>query len=133
MADFDIGFHVLADERAQDLGRFDDEMSLVTFFRALRAREQLPMDVTVTGLGDYLTAVDDPQAALSFLNGQLADAAMHLDRQRLVVQFVVPEIEHWNGNPTLDNDGERVRLDLIFGGLDQEGAEWYYSKPNVTS
>lgn len=69
MADFDIGFHVLADERARDLGRFDDEMSLVAFFRALRAREQLPMDVTVTGLGDYLTAVDDPQAALSFLNG----------------------------------------------------------------
>ncbi|MFB6243337.1 MAG: hypothetical protein ABEH80_04495, partial [Halobaculum sp.] len=105
MADFDIGFHVLADARARDLGRFDDEVSLVGFFRALRARETLPMDVIVTGLADYLTAADDPQAVLSFLNGQLADAAVHLDRQQLVVQFVVPEIEHWNGNPTLDDDG----------------------------
>jgi|GEM_PF-1981788 len=133
MADFDIGFHVVADERARDLGRFDDEMSLVAFFRALRAREQLPMDVTVTGLADYLTAVDESRTALSFLNEQLADAAVHLDRQQLVVQFVVPEIEHWNGNPTLDRDGERVRLDLIFGRLTQQGSEWYYSKPNVTS
>jgi hypothetical protein len=133
MADYDIGLHVVSEATATEHGESWDRVSIVEFCRQLRANDRLPLYVTVTGLDDFLEAADDTDAALSFLNGQLADAANHLVGENPVAQFVVDDIEHWQNEPVIRTDDDRIRLSLVFGGLEQQGANWYYSKLNVTS
>jgi hypothetical protein len=133
MQDYEIGFHVVSREEARKHGRFDDRVSVVEFLRCLRAERDLPLDVTVSGLDEFLRAADDTDAAVRFVNGVLADGANHLTRSQPVIQFVVDDIEHWDDHPVLPLNEGRARLDRVFGGLEQEGAKWYVSKLNVTS
>jgi hypothetical protein len=128
----DIGFHVVSRDAYSSHGGFDEEVSVVQFFRQVYRKEKIPMNVTVHGLDDYVLASDDPESTCDFLYTALRDSVNHLNRQMPCVQFVVDEIEFW-GEPVLPDDDD-VPLSAIFGrNLEQVGAGWYTSPLNVTS
>lgn len=129
----EIGYHVMTAEAADDLGTYDDELSIVEFLRRVDQREELPLDVTVTGLDHYLAAADDPGDTAEYVHTMLRDRVNFILNQSPVVQFVVDDVEHWDGGvvPVGDTD---IRLVTIFGGsLDQEGPGWYAGEFNVQS
>ena len=129
----EIGYHVMSTEAAEEHGTFDNELSIVEFLRRIDQREELPLDVTVTGLDHYLAAADDPEGAGDYLHTLLRDRVNFILNQSPVVQFVVDDVEHWDGGvlPIQDTD---IRLFTIFGGsLDQEGPGWYAGEFNVQS
>lgn len=129
----EIGYHVMTTEAADDLGTYDDELSIVEFLRRVDQREELPLDVTVTGLDHYLAAADDPGDTAEYVHTMLRDRVNFILNQSPVVQFVVNDVEHWDGGvvPVGDTD---IRLVTIFGGsLDQEGPGWYAGEFNVQS
>lgn len=129
----EIGYHVMTTDAADDLGTYDDELSIVEFLRRVDQREELPLDVTVTGLDHYLAAADDPGDTAEYVHTMLRDRVNFILNQSPVVQFVVDDVEHWDGG-VLPVDGTDVRLVTIFGGsLDQEGPGWYAGEFNVQS
>ena len=129
----EIGYHVMTTDAAEDHGIYDDELSIVEFLRRVDRREELPLDVTVTGLDHYLAAADDPGDAAEYVHTMLRDRVNFILNQSPVVQFVVDDVEHWDGG-VLPVDGTDVRLVTIFGGsLDQEGPGWYAGEFNVQS
>lgn len=129
---FGIGFHVVSKDVFTDHGGFDDEMSVVRFFRQVQRRGSLPMDVTVHGLDEYILASGDSESTCDNLYTILRDRVNYLNREKPCVQFVVEEIEYW-GEPVLPNDNE-VPLSAIFGSEpEQVGAGRYSSALNVTS
>ena len=129
----EIGYHVMSTEAAEDHGTYDDDLSIVEFLRRIDRREDLPLDVTVTGLDHYLAAADDPRDAAEYVHTMLRDRVNFILNQSPVVQFVVGDLEHWEGG-MLPVDDTDVRLVTIFGGsLDQEGPGWYAGEFNVQS
>lgn len=129
----EIGYHVMSAETAENHGTFDDELSIVEFLRLVEQREELPLDVTVLGLDDYLSAADDPEEAAHFIHTVVRDRVNFILNQSPVVQFVVDNVEHWDGGVLPIRDTE-MRLVTIFGGsLDQEGPGWYAGEFNVQS
>jgi hypothetical protein len=129
----EIGYHVMTTDAAEDHGIYDDELSIVEFLRRVDRRDELPLDVTVTGLDHYLAAADDSGDAAEYVHTMLRDRVNFILNQSPVVQFVVDDVEHWDGGvlPIKDSD---VRLVTIFGGsLDQEASGWYAGEFNVQS
>jgi hypothetical protein len=89
--------------------------------------------VTVTGLDHYLAATDDPEDAAEYVHTKIRDRVNFILNQSPVVQFVVDDVEHWDGG-VLPIDDSNVRLVTIFGGsLDQEAPGWYAGEFNVQS
>jgi len=129
----EIGYHVMTTDAAEDHGTYNDELSIVEFLRRVDRREELPLDVTVTGLDHYLAAADDTGNAAEYVHTMLRDRVNFILNQNPVVQFVVNDVEHWDEG-VLPIDGTDVRLVTIFGGsLDQEGPGWYAGEFNVQS
>jgi hypothetical protein len=129
----EIGYHVMTTDAAEDHGTYDDELSIVEFLRRIHQREELPLDVTVIGFDHYLNAADDPGESAEYVHTMLRDRVNFILNQSPVVQFVVNDIEHWDGG-VLPVSGTDVQLVTIFGGsLDQEGPGWYAGEFNVQS
>lgn len=129
----DIGYHVMSEQAVKEHGRYDDELSIVEFLRRVYRKEEIPLDVTVTGLHEYLAAADDPRGAAEFIHQILRDRVNFILNQSPVIQFIVDDIEHWDGGQLPISD-ENVRLVTIFGGsLDQEASGWYAGEFNVQS
>lgn len=129
----EIGYHVMTTEAAKEHGTYDDELSIVEFLRRVDQREDLPLDVTIHGLDRYLAASDDPRESAEYVHTVLRDRVNFVLNQSPVVQFIVEDVEHWEGG-ILPVDGEDIRLVTIFGGsFDQEGSGWYAGEFNVQS
>ena len=129
----EIGYHVMSTEAVENHGTFEEELSIVEFLRRVEQRETLPLDVTVTGLDRYLEVADDPEATAEHIHEVLRDRVNFVLNQSPVVQFVVDEVENWDG-PVLPVDEGQIRLVTIFGGsFSQEGPGWYAGEFNVQS
>lgn len=129
----DIGYHVMSKDAADTHGTYNDELSIVAFLRRIEREEKLPMDITVTGLDEFIRAADDPDDAVEYIHTILRDQVNFILKQDPIVQFIVHDVEHWKGG-VLPVDGTNVRLHSIFGGsLDQEGPGHYFGKLNVQS
>jgi hypothetical protein len=111
------------------------DMSVVEFLRRIENNDELPLDVTVTGLDAYLEATDNPESAAEYVHTVLRDRVNFILNQNPVVQFVVGDIEHWDGpGPVIPVGDTHVRLVEIFGGsFDQEGPGWWGGEFNVQS
>lgn len=131
----EIGYHVMSAETAEKHGTYDDELSIVAFLRRIEQREELPLDVTITGLDHYLAASDDTEEVAEYVHTLLRDRVNFILNQSPVVQFVVKDIEYWDDRgPVLPLDDTEVRLVRIFGGsFTQEGPGWYAGEFNVQS
>jgi len=128
----ELGYHVMSKEAAEERGEFDETMSIVEFLRRLDQREDLPLDVTVYGLDDYLLSAQDSNEACDHIHSILRDRASHISLQQPCVQFVVDEIEYWD-EPVIPDEGGDIRLQSIFRRIDKRGAGWYESELNVSS
>jgi hypothetical protein len=121
----------MSQDAAAKHGVYDDELSIVEFLRRVDRREELPLDVTVTGLDDYLAAADDPEDAAESVHDVLLDRVNFIMNQGSVIQFIVDDVESWKGG-VLPIDDTDIRLMTIFGGsIDQEGVGWYTGEFNV--
>jgi hypothetical protein len=128
----ELGYHVMSREAANERGEFDDQMSIVEFLRRLDQREDLPLDVTVYGLDDYLLSAADPDDACDHIHSLLRDRASHISLQQPCIQFVVDEIEYWD-EPVIPAEDGDIGLSSIFRRIDKRGAGWYESELNVSS
>jgi len=128
----DIGFHVHSENAVERHGRFDDQMSVVEFLRRIKQTENLPYDITVYGLDDFLRGAEDPLEACEYVHGILRDHVNFLLTRNPRVQFIVEDLEYWD-EPVLRNNGSEIPLNCIFHGIEQEGSGWYYSNVNVQS
>lgn len=125
------GYHVMSDEATEKHGVFEDQLSIVEFLRRVDNLDDLPIDMTVYGLDKYLNASETPNKTVEFIRGVLLDRVNYIFNQKPVVQFVVDEVEHWQG-PVLSTEENDIRLREIFGGsLDQEGSGWYEGELNI--
>ncbi|SIS18973.1 hypothetical protein [Natronorubrum thiooxidans] len=130
---FDIGYHVVSRDVVGEGDTFDAEMSIVEFLRRVNFMGDIPFDVTVYGLDDYLRGADDADEICDHLHRLLSERVNYLLNQNPRVQFVVDDVEFWD-EPVIPDDDVDIRLNKIFhGALDQEGAGWYSSHLNVTS
>lgn len=127
----EIRYHIMSQEAAAKHGVYDDELSIVEFLRRVDQRKELPLDVTVTGLDDYLSAADDPENAAEGVHDMLLNRVNFILNQGSVIQFVVDDVESWKGG-VLPIDDTDIRLMTIFGGsIGQEGAGWFAGEFNV--
>lgn len=132
----DLKYHIMAADAVakHSDGTYQDELSIVEFLRRLERREDLPYDVTVTGLDDYLAASDNPRESAEYVHKVLRDRVNFVLTRNPVVQFVVEDVEHWKGTGVIQLGEDSIRLVTIFGGsVTQEGAGWYSSEFNVQS
>lgn len=130
---YEIGYHVVSEEVADEHGTFDDQISIVKLLRLVRASETIPLNVTVRGLDNLVSSSDDHDAVCELIHEVLADGVNHLMREQPVIQFVVDDLEYWD-EPVITDRDERIPLHQIFyGGMVQEGSDWYSSRLNVTS
>ncbi|MFC7215122.1 hypothetical protein ACFQO4_13675 [Saliphagus sp. GCM10025334] len=114
-------------------GVFEDELSIVEFLRRVQRREEIPLDVTVYGLDQYFDVCDDPEAAAEYVHTILRDRVNYILNQSPVIQFVVENVEHWEG-AVLPLDDTDIRLRRIFSGsFQQEAPGWYAGEFNVQS
>jgi hypothetical protein len=130
----DIGYHVIEEDAIDDHGGvFDEQMSIVEFLRRVDRMNEIPMDVTVYGLDAYLRGAHDSERVAEYIHSLLRDRVNFLLNQQPVVQFVVDEVQTWDG-PVIPDDDERIELNPIFhGSLSQQGVGWYSSNLNVQS
>lgn len=128
----DIGFHVHSDEAVAEHGTFNDQLSIVEFLRRVDQMDNLPYDITVHGLDDFLRGADDPLDACDYIHGIIRDRVNFLLTANPRVQFVVEGVEYWD-EPVLRNDGDEIPLREVFHGIEQEGPGWYYSNINIQS
>ena len=130
----EIGYHVMSSDAVERHGTFE-EMSIVEFLRRVDNHEELPLDITATGFDTYLTASEDPESAAKYVHTVLRDRVNFVLNQSPVVQFVVDDVEHWDGTGPVIPVGEtHVRLVDIFGGsFEQEGPGWWSGEFNVQS
>lgn len=131
--ELDLGYHIIAEDALDDYGAFDDRMSIVEFFRRLTRMEELSYDVAVYGLDDYLRGAEDSQAATEYIHDLLRERVNYILNQNPRVQFIVDEVENWDGPVIPDDDGRIALNDIFHGSLDQEGPGWYHSHLNVQS
>lgn len=132
-SDLDIGYHVIDEDALDDYGVFDEEMSIVEFLRRLKRREEIPHDMTVRGLDDYLLGVDDAEEACDYIHRLLRDRVNYLNLRNPRVQFVVDDVENWSG-PVIPTGNKPIKLNRIFhGSMEQSGPGWYSSNLNVQS
>jgi hypothetical protein len=131
----DLKYHIMAADAVEEHGDGTyEELSVVEFLRRLERREELPYDMTITGLDDYLAASEDPREAAEYVHTVLRDRVNFVLTRNPVVQFVVEDVEHWKGGGVIPVGEEKVRLVTIFGGsVTQEGPGWYSSEFNVQS
>lgn len=130
---FDIGYHVVAEEALDDGEKFDDRMSIVEFLRRVDEMGDLPYDIAVVGLDSYLRGAEDPEQISEFIHDILSERVNYLLTNNPRVQFVVDNVEYWD-EPVLPDGDDRIGLDTIFrGSLEQMGPGWYSSNLNVTS
>jgi len=129
----EIGYHVMSTDAAEEYGTYD-ELSIVEFLRRVNLREELPLDVTVTGLDHYLEASDDPEETAEYVHQILRDRVNFILNQSPVVQFIVDDVEFWDPGPVVPLDEMDVRLVSIFGGsFEPEGPGWCAGEFNVQS
>lgn len=130
---YEIGYHIISDDVFNELPKVEDQLSIVEFLRLVRESERLPMNVTVHGLDNMLTAADETDAICDLIHDVLADGVNHLTREQPVIRFVVNEVEYWD-EPVIRCHDEHIPLTRIFsGGMTQEGADWFFCRLNVTS
>lgn len=131
---FDIGYHVVSAEALEDHGGgFEDRMSIVEFLRRVDRMDDLPLDVTVEGLDTFLRAAEDHDDVCELVHDMLRDRVNYLNINQPTVQFVVDDLENWNGAVIPDGD-EKIRLNRIFhGSLEHSGSGWWSSHLNVQS
>lgn len=130
---FDIGYHVISEDALEEGDTFDEEMSVVEFLRRVQHMEEVPYDVTVYGLDDYLRGADDPEEVGNYIHEILSERVNYLINRNPIVQFVVDDVQLWD-EPVIRDGDDRIPLSLIFhDALEQEGAGWVYSRLNVTS
>jgi hypothetical protein len=130
--ELDIGYHVMSKEAADRHGEFEDQMSIVEFLRYVDQQRDLPYDVTVHGLDDYLLCAEDPEQACEYIHSVLRDSASFISLQNPCVQFVVDDIEYWDEG-VIPTDRGDIELRRIFRGIEKSGAGWYESNLNVSS
>lgn len=130
---FDIGYHVVGEEALDDSDEFEERMSVVEFLRRVDDMDDLPYDIAVVGLDNYLRGAEDPEEISEFIHDILSERVNFLLANNPRVQFVVDNVEYWD-EPVLPDDDERIELNTIFrGSLEQMGPGWYSSNLNVTS
>lgn len=131
--EYDIGYHILSEDAAEERGRFDDEMSIVEFLRRIQQMEDIPYDVTVYGLDDYLVTYENPQEACQYIHKVLRDRVNFLITRNPRILFIVEDLEYWDTAVIPQNDGEISLSDIFHGSLQHEGADWFSSRLNVSS
>ena len=125
------GYYIMSKDAVEEHGEFGEPLSVVEYLRRLDSRGDLPLDMTVYGLDTYLDVSENKDETADFIRGVLLDSVNYLFNQQPVVQFVVDEVEHWQG-PVLPFEDGDVRLRDIFGGsLSQEGSGEYSGELNV--
>lgn len=131
----ELGYHIMSTDAVEEHNHETyEELSVVEFLRRVERREELPYDMTVTGLDDYLAASDDPEETAEYVHRVLRDRVNFVLTRNPVVQFVVVDVEHWKGGGVIPAGETKVRLVTIFGGsVKQEGVGWYSSEFNVQS
>ncbi|WP_230458839.1 hypothetical protein [Haloarcula sp. K1] len=107
-------------------------MSIVEFLRRVKRMEDLPYDVTVHGIDDFLRSAEKPLETCDYVYQILRDHVNFLLTQNPRVQFVVRDVEYWD-EPVLRDGNDEIPLKRIFHGIEQEGSGWYYSNINVQS
>ena len=131
--DYDIGYHILSEDAVKERGRFDDQMSIVEFLRRIHRMENIPYDVTVYGLDDYIISSENSGAACRHIHGLLRDRVNFLITRNPRILFIVDELEYWD-TAVIPQDNEEIPLsDIFYGGLEHEGADWFSSRLNVSS
>jgi len=130
---FDIGYHVVDEEALEDGNRFEEKMSVVEFLRRVDDMSDLPYDIAVYGLDNYLRGAEYPEEISEFIHDILTERVNFLMTNNPRVQFVVDNVEYWD-EPVLPDSDDRIKLNTIFrGSLEQLGPGWYSSNLNVTS
>ena len=131
--DYDIGYHILSEDAVEDRGRFDNQMSIVEFLRRIQQMEDLPYDVTVYGLDDYLVTSENPQEACQYISKLLRDRVNFLITRNPRILFIVDDLEYWD-TAVIPQKHEDISLsDIFHGGLQHEGADWFSSRLNLSS
>jgi hypothetical protein len=130
----EIGYHMMSSDAVASHDTFE-KMSIIEFLRRIKRHKELPLDVTTTGFDTYLEVSRDPTSAAEYVHTVLRDRVNFVFNQSPVVQFVVDEIEHWDGTgPVIPVGEDHVRLVDIFGGsFAQEGPGWWAGEFNVQS
>lgn len=130
----EIGFHVMAEksDAFDKYGTFEDQMSIVEFLRRVDRMDDLPMDVSVWGFDDYLREVEGPERMCEEVHEILRDRVTFLLNHQPIIQFVVEDVEYWDG-PVIPDGDDKIDLDIVFHGLEQNGPGWYSKNLNVTS
>jgi len=128
--DYDIGFHVISEPALERHELFEPELSIVEFLRRVTHFEDIPYDMTVYGLDDFLRAGNDPETICEYVHVVLRDSVNYLNNQNPRVQFVVSDLEYWD-EPVLRDGDRELPLRDVFHGIEQEGSGWYYSTINA--
>lgn len=131
--DYDIGYHILSGDAVEERGRFDEQMSIVEFLRRIQQMEDIPYDVTVYGLDDYLISSENAQEACQYIHGLLRDRVNFLMTRNPRILFIVDDLEYWDTAVIPQNDDEIPLSDIFHGSLEHEGADWFSSRLNVSS
>ena len=131
--DYDIGYHILSEDAVEDRGRFDNHMSIVEFLRRIQRMEDIPYDVTVYGLDDYLVTSENPQEACQYISKLLRDRVNFLITRNPRILFIVDDLEYWDTAVIPQKDEDISLSDIFHGGLQHEGADWFSSRLNLSS
>ena len=131
--DYDIGYHILSGDAVEERGRFDEQMSIVEFLRRIQQMEDIPYDVTVYGLDDYLISSENAKEACRYIHELLRDRVNFLMTRNPRILFIVDDLEYWDTAVIPQNDEEILLSDIFHGSLEHEGADWFSSRLNVSS
>lgn len=136
MPTMDIGYNLVEAREIREgiLQLFSDRMSIVRFLQVLSDQEELPRDVTVTGLEGLLYYAEDVNEVSALLRGILVDAVNKLIPINPIIQVVFEgELQQWE-HPEIRYLGKRLPLRPIFGGsLRQRGVNYFHAEINVLS
>lgn len=131
--DYDIGYHIVSGDVVEERGQFEEQMSIVEFLRRIKQMDDIPYDVTVYGLDDYLVSSECPQEACRYIHQLLRDRVNFLITRNPRILFIVDDLEYWDTAVIPQGDDDIFLSDIFHGSLEHEGADWFSSRLNVSS